>query len=83
MHPTPAIAVRSGGRSASVGDSLTIAPSTPIAIDIRAESLAGGALVVVCATVSATHRCRSTLVARCTFRSAPTPGYVRFELSSG
>jgi hypothetical protein len=80
-HPTPAVAVRSGDQSVSVGGSLTITPTTPIQIDIRAESLANGKLVVVSngqrdAPVPLDAQGEAHIQKR------PEPGYVRFELSA-
>jgi predicted metal-dependent phosphoesterase TrpH len=80
-HPTPSIAVRTGDQSATVGSSLTIGPSSPIQIDIRAESLANGRLVVVSngqrdAPVALDARGEAHIQKRA------EPGYVRFELSA-
>ena len=81
-HPTPAVAVRSGDQSVSVGDSLTIDPQRRRSRSTFAPRVSPTASSSSSATGNATHRCRSTLRAKRTSRSAPEPGYVRFELSA-
>jgi predicted metal-dependent phosphoesterase TrpH len=80
-HPTPAVAVRSGDQSVSVGGSLTMTPTTPIQIDIRAESLANGKLVVVS---NGQRDAPAPLDAQgeAHIQKRTGPGYVRFELSA-
>jgi predicted metal-dependent phosphoesterase TrpH len=80
-HATPSIAVRTGDESATVGSSLTINPSNPVQIDIRAESLPSGSLVVVSngrrdAPVPLDARGEAHL------QRPAESGYVRFELSA-
>jgi predicted metal-dependent phosphoesterase TrpH len=81
QHATPEVSVQSAGKTAGIGDSLTLGSSASITLDIKAPTLANGRLVVVAnGERSPPVALDGSGTARVERRAAP--GYVRVELSS-
>ncbi|MGH9176526.1 MAG: CehA/McbA family metallohydrolase, partial [Vicinamibacterales bacterium] len=76
---TPDIAVRTGGRTARVGESLEVATGSPLRIEITAPGQSGAQVVVV---RNGTRAATATLdlLGEATIEQPAAPGYVRVEL---
>lgn len=78
---TPDIVVRSGARTARIGDSLPVTRSAPVVIDVNAPGMAGSRLLVI---ENGTRHRPVDLDARGAARveHLASPGYVRFEIET-
>ncbi|MCA1586000.1 MAG: CehA/McbA family metallohydrolase, partial [Acidobacteria bacterium] len=76
---TPEIVVRAGAHAARIGESLNVAPGTPMTVEVAAAGLAGARLRVVANGQPATEVVLDA-AGRARVEQRAESGYVRFEL---
>jgi predicted metal-dependent phosphoesterase TrpH len=81
---TPEVLVRTGSKSASSGETLSVAAASPITVQVSAPGLEGGARTLVVVTnAKRAAPVRLDERGRITIEQLATHGYIRFELYRG